>query len=285
MNYKLPLAGMIFIFSVIGSLAQKNGSDLYKTYISIDNVLDSEGSELMILKNDTLVRSDRTFGKVADKQIYQDDFIYEKYLQFAFSKVNSDKDSKYRVPIIQWKEDVEIYLDKDLPRGLRKRFESHVNDSYSQIPNLSIDFTRHKNEASIAIINTKKSVYEIDPGSKKYKFYQEQFPDGLPFDHIKLQQSSNYDGMRNPALVQINYDAINSEDAALKKMKHLFYLMLTGFRPSNYGNVGSFTTFGYENQEILEEMDRKLLKMHYHVVWDKGPTYKDFIKLTKPNYE
>ncbi|WP_194852033.1 hypothetical protein [Nonlabens antarcticus] len=239
----------------------------------------------MILKSDTLVRSDRTFGKVADKEIYQDDFIYKKYLQFAFSKANNDKDSKYRVPIIQWKEDIEIYLDKNLPKGLRKRFESHVNDSYRQIPNLLIDFTRHKNEASIAFINTDKAVYQINPESRKYKYYQKQFPDGLPFDHIKLQQSSNFDGMRNPALVQINYDIINFEDAALKKMKHLFYLILTGFRPSNYGNVGSFTTYGYENQEVIEEMDRDLLKMHYHVIWNKGPTYKDFISLTNPNYE
>lgn len=274
----------LLLFSAYYTSAQESDSDKFKRYISTDLTKESDNTELLILKNDTLIRSDRTFGIVADNKIYQDDFIYAKYLQYAYSY--SGKNSKPSTKsIFQWKEKVRVYVDKSLPSTLRKKFQNHVESTYTDIPNLEIEFTRKKSESTIAMMITQDSVYGIKPGSKNYNYYLKQFPDGLPFDHIKSFPWVGYDGEKYQCLVKINYAAIANDLVTLKKMKHQFYHVITGFRTSTYGNVSSLNTYGYEHTDEVVSMDIELLKMHYHVLWDIGPKFHDFIKLTRPSYE
>lgn len=285
MNLRLSALFFLFLTGIASSQAQKENEDLFKRFVPIDELENPANSEKLILKTDTLVRNDRSFGNVTNRAIYRDDFIYEKYLQLAFPRAHIFSEKNSSIPVIQWKEDLYVYLDKDLPFRFRKRLKSHLKETYREVPNLKIRFTGNQGKSLIAIVHTTDSVYEMEPGTKSYKSYLKQFPDGLPFDHVKSIQTTNYDGSRNTSLFKINYDAIASEDLALQKISQLFYLTLTGFRPSRSGNVSSFTTFGYELQDEINSMDMELLKMHYQVLWEVGPTYADFIRLTRPDYE
>ncbi|KQC33171.1 hypothetical protein AAU57_07490 [Nonlabens sp. YIK11] len=283
MTYNRSLFLLFIICLPAVALSQAADSESYKKYIAIKQEIESD-QDILVLKNDTLVRADRDFGEVNDKSIYQDDFLYNMYLKYVFS-FNGKNSKPSTVNIVQWKKPVHIFLDPELPKLLRDNFQTHVKSTYQGIPNLNVDFTNKKEKSNVAVANTNDSVYRIKPGSKSYERYIKKFPDGLPYDNIKDVEWKGYDGTKYQTLIKVNYKEIDNGSVALKKLKHLFYHVITNFRNSTDGNVASLNTYAYENNERVEEMDIELLKMHYHILWKVGPRFDDFIKLTKPDYE
>jgi|GEM_PF-6998477 len=267
------------------SAAQDLNVELFKNFVSIEHAQKGVGYEILPLENDTLIRQDRFYAKVQSKSIYKNDTVYREYLKLAFSDAALRKNINSSVPIVQWKQRVNVYLDDKLPSTLSRSFKRFVKKNFDNIANLEIQFTNHKDRAVIAFMNTSDSVYEIKPGTKSYERYLKDYPDGLPFDHIKSNQSSDYNGTRNSALVKINYGAIAKEEVALEKMVHMFYLLLTAFRLAADGAPSRLAAYGYSYQEIADPMDIALLQMHYHILWQTGPNYREFKKLTSTNDE
>lgn len=260
--------------------AQRGDESLFKDWKSSDTVKNGVGYRILPLKNDTLVYAGRVYKEPVDKSIYKNEALFNEYLKLVYRDGTSSSNNNIPYVPVQWRESLEIYLDNHLPKSLNRRFKNYIRQNFTGIPNLKINFTRSKSQANIVFENTTDSVYSIWPGTKSYEYYSKAFPNGLPYDHIKSYQSSNYNGSRNTVLVKINNAEIDDELIAMEKLVHMFYSILTGIRPVTDGDTERLTSFNYQFRETVNPMDLSILKMHYYILWDKSPFYDRFIQLT-----
>jgi len=155
---------------------------------------------------------------------------------------------------MQWKSKIVIYLDKSLPKKIRKDFITffqQIND----IENLDIEFTRNKEKANYLIKDTSEDLLaKTDLYDKKESY---------PLSHVYYDLLNDTNSKFFGGTLSINLDAIKDKKLILPKLKQLFFISLGQFVIDRNVEKSSLLRIGYENTNQILEKDLSLLKLHY----------------------
>ncbi len=205
----------------------------------------------------------------------KNDSLVKLYKDVVFNNAN------YGIydPVItmQWKSRIIIYLDKSIPKKIRKNFIGffqQIND----IENLNIEFTRNIEKANYLIKNTSEDLLT------KMNLYDKE--DSYPLSHVYYNLLSDNNSKFFGGTLSINLDAITDKSLILPKLKQLFFISLGQFVIDRNVEKNSLLRIGYENTTQISKKDLTLLKLHYIQLHDKPLSclsYSKFITKLKLN--
>lgn len=134
------------------SLGQNNYSDIVKPKLSfVSNKAEAtDTTKFVVLDNDTLyVKYDKyddlSFLNSASKEDKKNLIDYESII-FQYT----DENSKKPMILKQWNCPIVLYLDKNIPKNVRKCFTSFFSQ-IDGIENLSVSFTKNINDSNYLI--------------------------------------------------------------------------------------------------------------------------------------
>ncbi|WP_299335351.1 hypothetical protein [uncultured Psychroserpens sp.] len=190
----------------------------------------------------------------------------------------SNAKSRYPYYVKQWNAPIVIYMDKALPKQLRKSVKLFISN-FEGIDNLNITITKNKNKANYYIKPTDKIFI-----NKSYIFenyYEEErfaFNNGdyviLPSENQQIQG----------CILELNLNTHLSIDILESNLKQLFFLSLGRFFViHNDRDVTSYLSPFYEPQNNLSMSDLTMLKIHYSHIYEFPTTSTEFNNLLKAN--
>lgn len=276
MNYKICL---FFIILCNFIEAQNTYSDIVKPKLSF-TFNKSEATnpfQYVVLKTDTLYVKYNTYNDLShlsDTLTANKKFL-NKYLYTIFRL--TDEYSEKPLIIKQWNCPIIVYIDKNLPRNVRKGFQNF----YSQlngIENLEIVFTNKLENANyyIKVVDQEANGY-----SSNFEFKSEEEKNDFMFTGATYILKKDANSKLYSCILKINIEGKN-EIQLLKQLKQVFYFTLGQFSYTYRENPDSLLGNSYIDSERMGDFDLYLLKTHYKIIYDEkinGTKFKKLIKL------
>ncbi len=276
MNYKICF---LFIMAYNCLNAQNSYTDIVKPKLSFtyNKSEATNPSQYVVLKKDTLYGTYKTYDDLSHltDSLFSNRKLLNRYQSAVFNYTNANS-KKPRI-LKQWNCPVIIYIDKNLPRNVRKDFKNFYT-RFNGIENLDIQFTNNLENANYFIqvvnenVNGYNSDFEFDSEEEKINFLFT----GATFN---LQTDANY--KLYSGILKINIEGKN-EIQLLKQLKQLFYFSLGQFSYSFIDNPENLLSNSYVDSDSISDFNLYLLKIHYKIIYDEkinGTTFKDLIKL------
>lgn len=273
MKYNLFIISTFITFAMFG---QKTDCDSIKPRLSFvpDKWTATDLSHYIIIDKDTLYASYKTdFDTSLLKSYLEDDegFLnHYRMIVFLFT----DKNSKVIYEVKQWAAPIIVYLDKNLPKTVRSQFE----EFYSQIQdvkNLKIGFTSKLKDANyqIKVTTTPIKANKNDSEISNKKNNINSILNGGTYSLLTDDNNKFYSG-----ILSININGRNDIDV-IKQLKQLFFMSLGSFYGGFVSDNNSLLSKHYDNSSNFSDFDLKILKMHYHNIYEQKINGTTFLKL------
>lgn len=280
MTYKICFL-FIFVFHFI-SIGQNTYSDIVKPRLSfVSNKSEStDSSKIVVLNNDTLYAKYDTYGDLSflKDTSYSDKKIIRDYQNSLFRY--SHENSKNVIILKQWNSPIVIYLDKELPKKVRKQFESFFSQ-VKGIDNLNISFTKDIEKANyyIKVVDEPVNGYKDD-----YEFESEEERNEFVFTGANYNLLTDNNAKFYSGILEINPES-KDEFQMLKQLKQLFFFSLGQFTLNYYSSQENrLRSDSYNNSEHISDYDLDLLRIHYKIIYDRkinGTTFQNLMKIAK----
>ncbi len=274
---------LFYLFVCISNfvLCQNNVEDIVKPRLSFvsDKNIATDLSKIIVLEKDTLFSKYKTYDLTfLNDSLYSEDFFFKyEYMVFQFT----DENSKKIYHIQQWSTPIIVYLDKELPKTVRKEFE----EFYSQIKgikNLKISFTTKLENANYFVKATSKTVNGYD---NDYKFPDEESRRNNVLTGSTFKLQSDYNNKYFSGILTVN-PSEKDETLLLKQLKQMFFMSLGRFFVSNEFEEESILSSKYVNSKVVSQSDLDILKVHYEIIYDQainGTTFKKLKEIANNN--
>ncbi|WP_178985520.1 hypothetical protein [Winogradskyella helgolandensis] len=278
----MPKFLILFIFLLFNfnAVVSQTGVDLglntKKSFVSITSLNQEDKLKIkdyFITDNDTLVSLGNELTNAELKMFckcYTNDSLVNKYREAVFRMAMDN--GKYRKSN-QWNSDINIFIDKSIPRKVRKKFTEFYKPLTS-INNLNLNFVSQVSEANYIIKESETLIENFESNITKYG---ENHP--LSKGEYKVITDKNHKFYG--ATLTVSIRELEDKTLIVPKLKQLFFLSLGQFIINKTFPDTSLVSTLYNNSKIISEADLNLLNMHYFKIFDKEFTVKEFYRLLR----
>lgn len=228
--------------------------------------------EIIVLGKDTLfAHFDKDLDLSNFNLLIEDEKFYNYYRWVVLRYAND----RY---LHQWTVPIKIYMGEEFPKSIAEKFKAF----YSQIEgikNLNISFVNKIKNANYHIklteadINAYDENFEFDSDAERKNFIYT----GCTY---KLNTDKNFKFYGGT--LTMNSKRLQNENRALNQLKQLFFLSLGNFiLTTSSRSENSLINKNYIPQDSISELDLKLLRIHYHILYEQPVNKRTFSQLMK----
>ena len=183
----------------------------------------------------------------------------------------------------QWSVPIVIFFDKEIPEDIQKKLIDYYKQVNS-IKNLSIKATKDISKANyfIKITNEEINGYDSD-----YEFRSEEERINNPLTNGNYNLMTDNNMKLFCGTLTINPKG-KTNDQIVKQLKQLIFLSLGQFYISILHKENSILSKNYNNSEILSDENKKLLELHYSIIYPQKinlSTFNTLVSFIKNKYE
>jgi len=234
---------------------QRNNKDVVK---SKDYIILKEDT-LENSKSDVVIKNLETFCECFNDLSYLT--RYGNSIQFVTSK------NKGKPFAEQWNSKIIYYLDRRIPRKVRKDFKIFT-DQFIGIDNLVISSTKKYKNSNLYITTTKQTEVK-----------DSLFNSDSPYSLIKAEMFRDKNYKMFGGIIEINEEVFENRELTLRKLKQMFFFSLGIFRANKTAPEDSLLSYEYMHEELMSEFDLKILKTHYYKIYPQPLTYNHLFDL------
>ncbi|MTE25519.1 hypothetical protein [Winogradskyella ouciana] len=248
--------------------------DEKKDYVSIkslDKELKDKTEDYLIIDNDTLVNLNNR-AKVDNLETFCKYFASEESFQKLISSIQyyylkNSSIAHFR----QWNSEVITYLDKRIPRNIRKEFMNFFRQLDS-INNFNMSFSNSLNKANYIIKFSDTVVPNLKTKKKKYN-------ENHPLSKGNYRVLVDNDDKIYGCYMYVDRSLLDNEDLLLKKLKQLYFMSLGQFTYRKNISKKSLLNPEYIDTSKLSNYDKNLLSTHYYKIYPKTFDRFDLMRL------
>lgn len=271
---------LFFFFFSFNAIAQTDFDldlNTKKEFISIKTLNKEKRKNIkdyIILDNDTLVNSNRALLFDNNQQFceyYKSNEYFNNY-NAAVSYELLKKSDRIAVSK-QWNSEIFVYLDKSIPKKLRKKFTSFFKQIDS-INNFKLSFSKSIDQANYVIKVSDSTI-------TNYKTDTREYDETYTYSRIKCNLLRDKDNKIYGAITLVDASLLNNKPLMLKKLKQIFFISTGQFNQVNFAPSESLLSPDYIDSIKIAEFDINFLKTHYFKIYSRPFNKLDAFKLSK----
>lgn len=199
---------------------------------------------------------------------YKDATFLDLYTKVAFKfehdSLKNDATMKY------WKDDINIYFAKEIPKKSKKNFLNFANTLVKQVDSLQLNEVKRIEDSNYIVYYS---------GGFEYESRMENYNAS---DYYMFWNGKN---QIYKLAMRIKIDDLFNEKLRLIEMKRLFFQSLGYFQFNTELDCSNYFSGCYDENSEISELDIALLKYHYSYGICKGTDYDTFMMQHKKTKE